>query len=59
MACSNKETRPLSDDQASLGSGLSDAYTLPCAPVYYYDDACSEYSHDSYDSDCREEELAS
>lgn len=45
------------DDQVSLGSYHSDAYTLPCDP--FGDDMCSESSHDSYDSYSREEELPS
>lgn len=57
MAWKDKQDRPLPSDQVSLGSYHSDAYTLPCNP--FEDDARSEFSHDSYDSYCREEELPS
>lgn len=57
MASRDDPARPLPDDQVSLGSYRSDAYTLPCDPVE--DDVRSEVSHDSFDSYCREEELPS
>lgn len=57
MAWRDEQVRPVPDDQVSLGSYHSDAFTLPCGPVE--DDLLSEASHESYDSYCPEPELPS
>ncbi|KAJ4388828.1 hypothetical protein N0V93_006289 [Gnomoniopsis smithogilvyi] len=57
MPWEDKRARPLADDQVSLGSYHSDAYTLPCDP--FEDDVRSQHSRDSYDSSCHEAELPS